>query len=94
MLRLAMLVFLAHAGAALAEGRRDSACLAMSEGEARVIAAAFGAPLEAETVRIRFLGHASFALETAGGTLAAPALDGTLALHDVAAQGYAGFALQ
>jgi hypothetical protein len=70
MLRLAILVFLVHAGAALAEGRRDSACLAMSEGEARVIPAAFGAPLEVETVRIRFLGHASFALETAGGTLA------------------------
>jgi hypothetical protein len=83
MLRLAMLVFLAHAGAALAEGRRDSACLAMSEGEAQVIPAAFGAPLEAETVRIRFLGHASFALETAGGTLAVTDYTGYIGNPDV-----------
>ena len=33
MLRLAMLVFFVHAGVALAEGRRDSACLAMAEGQ-------------------------------------------------------------
>ena len=83
MLRLAILVFLVHAGVALAEGRRDSACLAMSEGEARVIPAAFGAPLEAETVRIRFLGHASFALETAGGTLAVTDYTGYIGNPDV-----------
>lgn len=83
MLRLAIFVFLVHAGVALAEGRRDSACLAMSEGEARVIPAAFGAPLEAETVRIRFLGHASFALETAGGTLAVTDYTGYIGNPDV-----------
>lgn len=83
MLRLAMLVFFVHAGVALAEGRRDSACLAMSQGEARVIPAAFGAPLEAETVRIRFLGHASFALETAGGTLAITDYTGYIGNPDV-----------
>ena len=83
MLRLAILVFLVHAGVALAEGRRDSACLAMSEGEARVIPAAFGAPLEAETVRIQFLGHASFALETAGGTLAVTDYTGYIGNPDV-----------
>ena len=83
MLRLAILVFLVHAGVALAEGRRDSACLAMSEGEARVIPAAFGASLEAETVRIRLLGHASFALETAGGTLAVTDYTGYIGNPDV-----------
>lgn len=49
---------------------RDSACLALAANEARVIPAAFGDPLAEETVRIRFLGHASFALETPGGKAA------------------------
>ena len=83
MLRLAMLVLLALSGAAWAEVRRDSACLAMSEGEARVIPAAFGTPLKAETVRIRFLGHASFALETAGGNLAVTDYTGYIGKPDV-----------
>ena len=69
MLRL-MALMLVFAGPAVAEGRRDSACLAMSEAPARVIPAAFGAPLQADTLRIRFLGHASIALETPGGVLA------------------------
>jgi L-ascorbate metabolism protein UlaG (beta-lactamase superfamily) len=83
MLRLAMLVLLVHTGVAFAEGRRDSACLAMSEGEARVIPAAFGAPLEAETVRIRFLGHASFALETPGGQVVVTDYTGYIGNPDV-----------
>lgn len=83
MLRLAMFALLALTGVAFAEGRRDSACLAMSEGEARVIPAAFGAPLAEETVRIRFLGHASFALETPGGKAAVTDYTGYIGNPDV-----------
>ncbi len=70
MLRLWVLVWLGFAGVACAETRIQSACQAMAVGEARVIPAAFGAPLAEGNVRIRFLGHASFAPETPGGTLA------------------------
>lgn len=69
MLRLILLLTLCT-GAALAEARRDSACLAMAAGEARVIPAAFGAAVQAGSLRICFLGHASFALKTPGGILA------------------------
>lgn len=48
----------------------QSACVALASGEAWVLPAAFGDPLDKGTVRLRFLGHASFALETPGGLLA------------------------
>ncbi|MBL9056200.1 MAG: MBL fold metallo-hydrolase [Rhodobacteraceae bacterium] len=48
----------------------QSACIALAAGEARLLPAAFGDPLDKGTVRLRFLGHASFALETPGGLLA------------------------
>lgn len=68
---------------AQAESRMDSACIAMSEAEARVIPAAFGSPLDEGTVRVRFLGHASFALETAGGQVAITDYTGLIGNPDV-----------
>lgn len=85
MQRLARVLALAAVVAfpALAEGRRDSACLAMSQGQARIIPAAFGAPLDQDSVRIRFLGHASFALETPGGQVAVTDYTGFIGNPDV-----------
>lgn len=68
---------------ALAEGPLDSACLAFAAGEARLLPAAFGAPLDKGTLRIRFLGHASFALETPGGQLAVTDYTGVIGNPDV-----------
>jgi L-ascorbate metabolism protein UlaG (beta-lactamase superfamily) len=70
MLRVAAILLLGLSNPGWGQGRIDSACLAMAAGEARVIRAAFGAPLAEDTLRVRFLGHASFALETPGGVLA------------------------
>lgn len=70
MLRLVGALVLGFAGAGWGQDRMSSACLAMAAGEARVVPAAFGAPLDQGVVRIRYLGHASFALETPGGQLA------------------------
>lgn len=69
MLRLCLVFGLAFAGVAQGQGRA-SACLAYAAGEARVIPAAFGDVLGENTVRIRLLGHASFALESPGGQVA------------------------
>jgi hypothetical protein len=85
MQRLAKFLALASVVAfpALAEGRRDSACLAMSQGQARIIPAAFGAPLDQDSVWIRFLGHASFALESPGGQVAVTDYTGFIGNPDV-----------
>lgn len=77
------LMFLGLIGPAQADTRMDSACLAMAQGEARVIPASFGAPLDEGTVRLRFLGHASFALETPGGQVAITDYTGFIGNPDV-----------
>ena len=59
----------APAAAQDAPARIPSHCLAFADA-ARVVPAAVDAPLEADTIRIRYLGHASVALETPGGLLA------------------------
>ena len=61
----------------------ESACRAMAAGEARVVPVVFGASLAADTVRVRFLGHASFALETPGGVLAVTDYTGFIGNPDV-----------
>ena len=71
------------AAPALAETPPDSACLAFAETQARLIPAAFGDPLAKGTARIRFLGHASFALETPGGQLAVTDYTGLIGNPDV-----------
>lgn len=71
------------ASPALAEAPLQSACIALAEGEARVIPAAFGDPLGDDTLRIRYLGHASFALETPAGALAITDYTGFIGNPDV-----------
>lgn len=68
MLRHALVV-LALATPAAAQERVPSHCLAFADS-ARVVPARFGDPLDDGTVRIQYLNHASFALETPGGLLA------------------------
>ncbi len=82
MLRLCLVFGLAFAGVAQGQGRA-SACLAYAAGEARVIPAAFGDVLGENTVRIRFLGHASFALESPGGQVAITDYTGLIGNPDV-----------
>ena len=68
---------------ALAEAPLQSACLAMAEGEARVIPAAYGDTLAKDSLRIRYLGHAAFAIETPGGQLAVTDYTGLIGNPDV-----------
>lgn len=82
-MRRAALILALLAGPALAEGPVDSACLAYADGAARVIPAGFGDPLDKGSVRIRFLGHASFAIETPGGQLAVTDYTGFIGNPDV-----------
>ncbi|MFT4150070.1 MAG: MBL fold metallo-hydrolase [Paracoccaceae bacterium] len=58
--------------------RIPSHCIALARNIDRVIPATFGAPLDADTVRIRFIDHATFTLETPGGLLAATDFTGFL----------------
>jgi L-ascorbate metabolism protein UlaG (beta-lactamase superfamily) len=55
---------------AAAQDRIPSHCIALSQAPEGVVPVTFGAPLDARTVRLRFLHHASFLLETAGGLTA------------------------
>ncbi len=59
----------------------QSNCQALAEGP-RLELAAFGAPLQ-DAVRIRYLSHAEFALETPGGVLAVTDYNGLLGNPDV-----------
>jgi L-ascorbate metabolism protein UlaG (beta-lactamase superfamily) len=72
--------------AALAQERTPSHCVALAEatpGEAVLVKASFGAPLAAETVRLNYVDHATFLLETHGGLTAATDFTGFLGLTDL-----------
>jgi L-ascorbate metabolism protein UlaG (beta-lactamase superfamily) len=69
---------------ALAQDQRlPSHCIALAQAEAQVMPASFGAPLEEDTVRIRFVDHATFVIETQGGLIAATDYTGFLGVADV-----------
>ena len=55
---------------ALSQDRIPSHCIALAQGAAMVMQASFGEPLAADTVRLRYLNHAAFLIETAGGLTA------------------------
>ena len=55
---------------AVAQDRIPSHCIALAEGAATVMQASFGEPLAADTVRLRYLGHSAFLVQTAGGLTA------------------------
>ncbi len=55
---------------ALSQDRIPSHCIALAAGAAQVMQASFGEPLAAATVRLRYLNHSAFLIETAGGLAA------------------------
>lgn len=65
-----VLFALSLAAPALGQERIPSHCIALAQGPETVQKAAFGQPLAENTIRIRFLEHASFLLETPGGLTA------------------------
>ena len=71
MIRVALaLIALIAAVPASAQDRRPSHCIALAEaapGLEYVQLASFGAPLEADSVRLNYIDHSMFLLETAGG---------------------------
>ena len=68
-MRLILIAALLLASPAMAQERKQSHCFAVAQGLERVMPAAFGDALDADHVRIHFIGHASFAIE-AGGLVA------------------------
>ncbi len=55
---------------ALSQDRIPSHCIALAAGAAQVMQASVGEPLAAATVRLRYLNHSAFLIETAGGLAA------------------------
>jgi L-ascorbate metabolism protein UlaG (beta-lactamase superfamily) len=70
---------------ALAQDRIPSHCIALADAapKAQVHKAAFGAPLEPDHVRISYVDHATFLIETQGGLVAATDFTGYLGGHAV-----------
>ena len=69
---------------ALAQERTPSHCVALADaGQTLVHKASFGAPLAAETVRLNYVDHATFLLETHGGLTAATDFTGFLGLTEL-----------
>jgi L-ascorbate metabolism protein UlaG (beta-lactamase superfamily) len=81
MLRCALL-FLLMPFAGLAQDRTPSHCLALAMDAASVMPVAFRDPVAGETLRIRYLDHAAFALKTAGGLIAVTDYTGYLGVTD------------
>ena len=69
-LTLLPVLFLALPPPALAQERIPSHCHAMAQGPERIMQASLGDPVEADHIRIRYIDHASFLLETPGGLTA------------------------
>ncbi|MGQ0567387.1 MAG: MBL fold metallo-hydrolase [Gemmobacter sp.] len=65
---LAALALLTSPG--LAQDRIPSHCIALAQNAATVMQASFGEPLATDTVRLRYLNHSAFLIETAGGLTA------------------------
>ncbi|MGL5009619.1 MAG: MBL fold metallo-hydrolase, partial [Paracoccaceae bacterium] len=77
-MRLLALAAVLFPAVAHAQDRLASHCIALAENAAEVMPASFGAPLEENTVRIRFVDHATFLIETQGGLVAATDYTGYL----------------
>jgi L-ascorbate metabolism protein UlaG (beta-lactamase superfamily) len=85
MLRHALAALALLAAPVAAQEAIPSHCIALAQGVpgAVVVPAAFGQPLEAATVRISFVDHATFLIETAGGLTVATDYTGYLGTADV-----------
>ena len=68
---------------AVAQERIPSHCIALAGGPEVVRPAAFGDPLGADEVRLTYVDHATFLLETAGGLVAATDYTGYLGPRDL-----------
>jgi len=71
---------------AAAEDRIPSHCIALAQsvpGASFIHKAAWGDPLPRDWVRLNFVGHATFAIETPGGLLAATDFTGRLGNPDI-----------
>jgi hypothetical protein len=66
-MRALLLPLVLAAAPSLAQDRLSSHCIALAEGAAQMMQVSFGEPLVQDTVRLQYLGHASFLIETAGG---------------------------
>lgn len=85
MLKLAVVMILL-AGSAGAQDRRSSHCIALAEavpGIEHLQKAAFRDPLAAETVRLSYVAHSTYVLETNGGFTAATDFTGYLGPVDL-----------
>ena len=78
-LPLALLTLFALPAAA----QEPSACIALAQNAAQGAPVAYGDPLPQGTVRLHFLNHASFALETPGGVTAVTDYTGLIGNPDV-----------
>ncbi len=67
----------------LAQDRIPSHCIALAAGEATVQPAALNDGLEPDSVLIRYIDHASFAIVTADGTVAVTDYTGYIGTQDV-----------
>ena len=82
--RLAALALSLVAAPALAQDRIPSHCQAIAEMPGAYLQhASFGEPVEADHVRIHYVGHATFTLETPGGLVAATDFTGRLGGGDI-----------
>ncbi|MBD3763521.1 MAG: MBL fold metallo-hydrolase [Rhodobacterales bacterium] len=70
------------AGPAAAQDRIPSHCIALAQGPEVIHKARFGAPLDPDRVRISYVDHATFVIETSGGLVAATDYTGWLGPAD------------
>ncbi len=70
---------------AWAQDRIPSHCIALAQAPGLEVLhhASFGAPLAEDRVRIRYIAHATFVIETSGGLVAATDYTGYLGTADV-----------
>lgn len=81
-MRLTLLPALFLALPAWAQDRIPSHCFAVAQGPEQVYRAAFGEPLQADHVRISYIDHSSFAIETPGGITAVTDYNGYTGMRD------------
>jgi L-ascorbate metabolism protein UlaG (beta-lactamase superfamily) len=81
-MRLALALTLL-AAPAQAQERIPSHCIALAAGEPQVVPVALGEGLEPDSVLIRYVDHASFAIVTPDGTVAVTDYTGYLGTQDV-----------
>jgi hypothetical protein len=82
MLRWVLPLFLV-AVPAIAQDRIPSHCQALAQGDAQVIPASLGDPLDPDTVRLRFIDHAMWLIETPGGLTAVTDYTGFIGTTDL-----------